>query len=536
MRTRTTTLLLLSACSAPLSWAPGEVGQDPEEPPPLEDPLPFPTTEHPPTGQDSDDDGVVDGLDCAPTDPLVYPGSPELCDGIDNNCDALLEPDGTLTYHPFAGPPEDLTHSMGPGEPIALTGYGELVVCPGTYPGLDLTGTIDVRSRDGLPSVVIAAGPALRTATGAEVSVQGVVLRAAGSRPECFDLGSASALTLDNVTFEGCETLRTDGDTPLVLKNTTIAGGALPAIEARHSAVLEDVLWRDGAPGATALIDARLAESLRLTRVTVEGTTDARAVVRTSGAMTIETSAFLANTLGTSAVVEAGPGSLDVVDTVFDDNDAGSLLTAQGTGAALTRVVARDNTTSSHAFALHDVTGSIDSLQVERHTGGRVLSLRTLAPVTGQDWAFHDNAGGAVLVSDESQLTLVRGTFTGNQANEGAAILARAAVLGDPLVLGLTDVVATDNTALLRGGALHLVGAVQVQMTGGALTANTAPAGGAIYLAQGLSSAEPQISLDAVDLAAAPTDNTPDDLASDRGGSVSVDGSATATCDTTGCQ
>ncbi len=37
---------------------------------------------------DSDQDGVRDGLDCAPDDPNIGPG-PEVCDGVDNDCDGL---------------------------------------------------------------------------------------------------------------------------------------------------------------------------------------------------------------------------------------------------------------------------------------------------------------------------------------------------------------------------------------------------------------------------------------------------------------
>ena len=41
--------------------------------------------------QDDDGDGVADAQDCAPTKKVVYPQAPEVCDGLDNDCDGKTD-------------------------------------------------------------------------------------------------------------------------------------------------------------------------------------------------------------------------------------------------------------------------------------------------------------------------------------------------------------------------------------------------------------------------------------------------------------
>jgi hypothetical protein len=56
---------------------------------------------------DGDDDGSVDGFDCAPTDPATFPGAPELCNGLDDDCDGVVDEDlpdcGAFPRAPTAG-------------------------------------------------------------------------------------------------------------------------------------------------------------------------------------------------------------------------------------------------------------------------------------------------------------------------------------------------------------------------------------------------------------------------------------------------
>ena len=43
---------------------------------------------------DTDNDGVPDNEDCAPLDPTIHPGAPEVCNGKDDDCDGQTDPPG----------------------------------------------------------------------------------------------------------------------------------------------------------------------------------------------------------------------------------------------------------------------------------------------------------------------------------------------------------------------------------------------------------------------------------------------------------
>ena len=108
---------------------------------------------------DSDSDGTPDEWDCGPDDPNVFPGAPELCNGVDDNCDGALsemEPDerdldadgfpacagdcedGNPAVHPGAadtcdgidsdcdGYPEDIP--TGSGQEMFISSWGHLYI------------------------------------------------------------------------------------------------------------------------------------------------------------------------------------------------------------------------------------------------------------------------------------------------------------------------------------------------------------------------------------------------------------------------
>ena len=136
---------------------------------------------------DADGDGWtgIDG-DCDDTDPFVYPGAPEGCDGADSDCDGAVpadELDGDADgQSPCAGDCDD-------GDPAAF--LGGLEVCDGKDGDCDgqIDSGVQVLSATGLPTPVPdAGGVQLAFAGTSPLPLSGIVLGFTINHPRVADL------------------------------------------------------------------------------------------------------------------------------------------------------------------------------------------------------------------------------------------------------------------------------------------------------------------------------------------------------------
>lgn len=154
---------------------------------------------------DVDGDGFNASEDCDDANPMVYPGAEERCDGLDNDCDGAIEPDGAVLLdgrYPYP----TLDAAIG----VAASG-GFIELCAGTIPAS--TVIID------RPMTIRGQGPGVTTVTGAYLEV-----RASGVTIEGMTLTQASGPQKFAVSFE-------DGTSDNTLRHAEITGDSAVRID-----------------------------------------------------------------------------------------------------------------------------------------------------------------------------------------------------------------------------------------------------------------------------------------------------------------
>jgi hypothetical protein len=420
-----------------------------------------------PTGStlptDADADGSPLGEDCDDADPSAYPGAPELCDGLQNDCATPWDADwGVATFFPADGEQtEDLTATMRSGAPVVLPGSGTLRVCSGTYvTQLEVGGVVSILG-DGSTTTILSGpgdGAVIAATPGAEVTLSGVTVTggatsAASGAQGGVDCDGATVVVDDAVirgnhggygggltAREGCSlTVRAS----VVEDNTApVAGGALWVLDS--DAIIEQTTVRGNASGFGAAImvtagAASLSSVVVVDNVvTGDGGLGAGVAVE-EGVLTIEASELVGN--ANHAVDGDGGGlgceasTVTVTDAVLDRNSAGEgggIFAGEGCDVAVIRSDFSGNTAmfggGISSVAALEVTESRFERNDALYAGGAIDHGFEGASLVLTDASFWYNVAGSQggAVASSGSVLGVRVAFQSNHATEwGGALLIR---------------------------------------------------------------------------------------------------------------
>lgn len=401
---------------------------------------------------DGDGDGYVDGDDCDDADPDVFPGATEHCDGVDEDCDGEIEPDGVITLDGDMNLPT-IQQALN----ASLAG-SEIVVCPGTWhETLEIQRPVTLRSRDGSLYTYIdgqdSGVPINATGLGADtLIVEGFTIR--------NGLGGGIVMAIDStLELTGSVLTNNEGDRGggLRVANATLqsvivngnesigdgGGGGIwllgGAVTCSESQVEYNVAWFGG--GVAAGRDATLTGCLVRGNMAVDGGglgTELGVVLDATG------SVFEANDADYGGGAHLLGDELIGGDFIGNTGFVGGGIHVANTSAIVTDAVVTGNSA--------DIRGGGVNLPV----GGELVRVEV------RDNTVVSGNGGGVFLAQLQLATLTDVTIETNDADEGAGLYleggASMALIGGNLL---------SNTSLGMGGGAYLMlgGSVDFQGT-----------------------------------------------------------------------
>ncbi len=422
------------------------------------------------------------GDDCNDTDDTVYPGAPELCDGIDTDC--LNDGDGQVaTWFGDDGSVTDYT--AVPTGSVTLDDDGTLALCGGVWAWRPVIGSSRTVSILGLGETVQldarAAGTAVTVGSSATVSLSNLEIISARSTGDGGGISVATQadVILTDVNVTGALATGLGGGMSLAAQSTaTVTGGSFT----------EGI----GEIGGGIYVEA--TAELVATGVTFssnDAVDVAGGIGINGGTATITDCVFTGNTARTAGAIGMNGGELTVLRGYFEANETDDY------GGGISVYLADVEITDSDFFENVALTG-----------GGGIFAADSEFVVTGTDFTSNSaNTGGAISVSG-GLFDLDSASVSTNQVSyDGGGISAVEADLvlnlvtfdtntashhGGGLVVNdgsatLTDVVFSENASSVYGGGAALLGAAVVDGFNVTFTENTTYNGAGMLLGEGAS-------------------------------------------------
>ncbi len=478
------------------------------------------------------DNDILGGGDCDDGEARVNPGADEICDGLDNDCNASTTEAGLVSLQ-VGQTWTDVSEEFAPDTDLTINAAGVYRLCEGTYTVTTTitTGGVSLIGLKGAEQTVIdgeglyrgvvvnTSGTTLLrgltlingatpTSGGGSANLDGGAMRITGGGTvdieECVIEGSYSrnhggAIYVDNGTV-------TLTDTELVDNEALVSGGGLyvnggdvtvEGGELRGNAA--------GGDGGGFFVNAGTFRGEDLLVIGNEATDDGGGAMTTGGMTTlidvvfedndalddgggirfdsnasITGGAFTGNTAGgVGGGFRLSTGTISVTSTTFTGNEAvdGGAISVSGGGGGTRSLTTLDVTMQQNTA----VRGGAYYQSVGSSTHTALTASGNLA--TGSSGG---QGGGAIAVT-AGPVTLIGGRLTANQATQSDAGAILVANTGGSVAVSLTGVEIDGNSAADEAGAIMCRNTCTVTATDSNIHGNQAARGGAAVMFAGTS-------------------------------------------------